>query len=41
MARRSLVAADNLQPWKARVLLMLGLTRTANAQDLQDLFDRI
>jgi len=41
MARRNLIAADNLQAWKARVLLMLGLTRTADAEDLQDLFDRI
>jgi L-asparaginase len=41
MARRGLVTADNLQPWKARVLLALGLTRTADPEQLQDLFDRI
>ena len=41
MARRRLVTADNLPPWKARVLLALGLTRTADADRLQDLFDRV
>lgn len=41
MARRGLIATDNLQPWKARVLLALGLTRTADAGRLQHLFDRI
>lgn len=40
MARRGLIAADNLPPWKARVLLALGLTRTADPDRLQDLFDR-
>jgi L-asparaginase len=41
MARRGLITADNLQPWKARVLLALGLTRTADTEQLQPLFDRI
>ena len=39
--RRGLVAADNLQPWKARVLLALALTRTADAAEIQPLFDRL
>jgi L-asparaginase len=33
------IGADNLVPWKARVLLTLGLTNTSDAQDLQRLFD--
>lgn len=33
------VAADNLQPWKARVLLMLALTRTEDSDEIQRLFD--
>lgn len=41
MAARGLVAADNLQPWKARVLLSLCLTRTSDPEEIQDLFDRI
>jgi L-asparaginase len=41
MSRRGLIAADNLQPWKARVLLALGLTQAAEPRRLQDLFDRI
>jgi L-asparaginase len=41
MVRRRLVAADNLLPWKARILLALGLTRTADPDRLQDLFDRV
>ncbi len=32
------VAADNLSPQKARILLMLGLTVTKNAEKLQELF---
>lgn len=34
------VAADELNPQKARVLLMLGLTRTQEAAELQQLFYR-
>jgi L-asparaginase len=41
MTRRKLVTADNLPPWKARVLLALGLTRTADPDRLQNLFDRV
>src|SRR5262249_32001150 len=33
------VAADNLLPQKARILLQLGLTRTANPDELQRMFD--
>ncbi|MEA2622490.1 MAG: L-asparaginase [Chloroflexota bacterium] len=33
------VGADNLQPWKARILLTLGLARTSDPQDIQRLFD--
>jgi L-asparaginase len=41
MAARRLVAAENLVPWKARILLGLGLTRTADPETLTDLFARI
>ncbi|HKD56946.1 MAG TPA: L-asparaginase, partial [Hyphomicrobiaceae bacterium] len=33
------VAADNLLPQKARILLQLGLTRTSNPDELQRMFD--
>jgi L-asparaginase len=33
------IGADNLVPWKARILLTLGLVRTRDAQELQRLFD--
>lgn len=33
------VSADNLNPQKARVLLMLGLTKTKSTKDLQRMFD--
>ena len=39
LRRKGFVAADNLQPWKARILLSLGLSRTADADDLQRMFD--
>jgi L-asparaginase len=35
-----MVAADDLSPWKARVLLMLGLTMTVDHAELQAMFDR-
>jgi L-asparaginase len=35
---RGFIAADELNPQKARVLLMLGLTRTRDARALQELF---
>src|SRR5918993_1091724 len=34
------IRADNLSPHKARVLLMLALTRTTNTEELQKYFDR-
>lgn len=34
------VVADNLNPQKARILLMLGLTKTKNQKELQDFFFR-
>jgi L-asparaginase len=39
LAKRGFVAGDNLQPWKARILLSLALTRTDNADDIQRMFD--
>lgn len=39
MKDRSIVAADNLIPQKARVLTMIGLTLTRDSDRLQDLFD--
>lgn len=41
MARRGLVVADNLPPWKARVLLSLALTRTHDVTEVQALFDTL
>jgi L-asparaginase len=39
MRRQGLVCADNLTPQKARVLLMLGLTRTRDREALQRMYD--
>jgi L-asparaginase len=39
LTRRGFVAGDNLQPWKARILLALALTKTNNADDIQRMFD--
>ena len=39
LARRNFVAADNLPPWKARVLLALALTRTHKPDEIQRMFD--
>jgi L-asparaginase len=39
LVRRGLVAAGDLQPWKARVLLMLALTVTADRAAVQRMFD--
>lgn len=36
---RGLIVADNLTPWKARILLALGLTRTRDRAALQTLFE--
>ena len=40
LVTRGLVTADNLQPWKARVLLSLALTKTHNPDEIQSMFDR-
>jgi len=39
MARRGVVAAGNLQPWKARILLALSLGETRDPDSVQELFD--
>ena len=39
LQRRGFVAGDNLQPWKARLLLSLALTKTTNADEIQRMFD--
>lgn len=39
LAKRGFVAADNLQAWKARVLLSLALSKTTEADDIQRMFD--
>jgi L-asparaginase len=36
--RLGFIAADELNPQKARVLLMLGLTRTSDPRVLQEMF---
>ena len=39
LKKRGFVAGDNLQPWKARILLSLALTKTDDADDIQRMFD--
>ncbi len=39
LAKRGFVAGDNLQPWKARILLSLALTKTMDANEIQRMFD--
>jgi L-asparaginase len=39
LTKRGFVAADNLQPWKARILLSLALTKTSDAEAIQKMFD--
>ncbi|HEX2173524.1 MAG TPA: asparaginase [Dehalococcoidia bacterium] len=39
LQERGLIAADNLNPQKARVLAMLALTRTADPDEIQGYFD--
>src|SRR5579864_1279174 len=39
LTARGIVAADNLTPWKARVLLALALTRTTDPNAIQRYFD--
>jgi L-asparaginase len=40
LKERGFVAAGDLQPWKARVLLALALTVTTDAAQIQEMFDR-
>lgn len=40
LRRRGWVAADNLQPWKVRILLRLALARTSDPDAIQDYIDR-
>jgi L-asparaginase len=40
LQQRGFVAAGDLQPWKARVLLQLGLTVTSERARIQEMFDR-
>lgn len=37
--RKGWVASDNLQPWKARLLLALALTKTHDPQEIQRIFE--
>lgn len=39
LAKRGFVAGDNLQPWKARLLLSLALTKTEDPDEIQRIFD--
>ena len=39
LSRRNFVAAGNLLPWKARVLLALALTRSRDPDEIQRMFD--
>lgn len=39
MRARGIVTADDLLPWKARILLMLALTRTHDPEEIQQLFE--
>jgi L-asparaginase len=39
LKRRGFVAGDNLQPWKARILLSLALSKTTDADNIQRMFD--
>jgi L-asparaginase/Glu-tRNA(Gln) amidotransferase subunit D len=39
LAKRGFIAADNLQPWKARILFSLALAKTSDADAIQRMFD--
>jgi L-asparaginase len=39
LKKKGWAGADNLQPWKARILLALGLTKTSDVNDIQRMFD--
>jgi L-asparaginase len=40
LQRRGFVAAGDLQPWKARVLLQLALTKTSDPTQIQQMFEK-
>jgi L-asparaginase len=40
LQRRGFVAAGDLQPWKARVLLQLALTKTSDPSQIQQMFEK-
>lgn len=40
LRRRGIIAAGDLQPWKARILLSLALTRTSDIHEIQRMFDQ-
>ena len=39
LKRKGWVASDNLQPWKARILLRLALAKTSDPDEVQRMFD--
>jgi L-asparaginase len=39
LKKRGFVAGDNLQPWKARILLSLALAKTDDTDEIQRMFD--
>jgi L-asparaginase len=39
LKKKGWTGADNLQPWKARILLALGLTKTSDVNEIQRMFD--
>jgi L-asparaginase len=39
LRKKGWVASDNLQPWKARLLLALALNRTSDLDEIQSYFD--
>ena len=41
MVRLGFVSADNLQPWKARILLRLALAQKMTVEQIQNLFDTV
>ena len=40
LKENGIIAAGNLQPWKARILLALGLTQTSDPIELQQMFEQ-
>ena len=40
LCARGIVTADDLLPWKARILLMLALSGTRDAEAIQQLFEQ-